>query len=259
MPVVTPARASTVSQKAVPKFEVLAAVISGMRSASSRSSVSAAQIRPRPCRAMKLIAAGVIVSAAMVRSPSFSRSASSTTMTMRPARMSAMASSIVANGVVATVALTPPFYRALRCPAGNRSPASEQDCALPRLNAFGRDLRPNAVPAVERALGRAQRGQEGRVGGRLRRAIHVARALVIVVKPGREQLVRPEDFGRGREQLANLVVEVPHRAQARQQLFDAAPVNEVGPCAVEVVHTAELAPARHGELAGEAQGREAPR
>jgi hypothetical protein len=46
---------------------------------------------------MKLIAAGVIFSAAMVRSPSFSRSSSSTTMIMRPSRTASIASSIGAN------------------------------------------------------------------------------------------------------------------------------------------------------------------
>src|SRR5574341_1565807 len=48
---------------------------------------------------MKLMASAVTFSAAMVRSPSFSRSSSSTTMTMRPARMSSMASSMVPNSV----------------------------------------------------------------------------------------------------------------------------------------------------------------
>ena len=45
------------------------------------------QIRPRPYFAMKLIASGVIFSAAMVRSPSFSRSSSSMTMIIWPLRM----------------------------------------------------------------------------------------------------------------------------------------------------------------------------
>src|SRR5947209_1531882 len=62
-----------------------------MRKCSSRSSVSARQIRPRPSRAMKLIASGVTFSAASVRSPSFSRSSSSTTIIMRPARNSSSA------------------------------------------------------------------------------------------------------------------------------------------------------------------------
>ena len=47
---------------------------------------------------MKLIASGVANWAAIVRSPSFSRSAASTTTTILPARISSIASSIVANG-----------------------------------------------------------------------------------------------------------------------------------------------------------------
>ena len=53
---------------------------------------------PRPCVAMKAIDSGVTNCAAIVRSPSFSRSASSTTTTKRPERMSSIASSIVAKG-----------------------------------------------------------------------------------------------------------------------------------------------------------------
>jgi hypothetical protein len=55
-------------------------------------------MRPRPWVAMNAIASGVTNCAAIVRSPSFSRSASSTTTTNRPERMSSIASSIVANG-----------------------------------------------------------------------------------------------------------------------------------------------------------------
>src|SRR5213593_2879171 len=46
---------------------------------------------------MKLIASGVTFSAAIMRSPSFSRSSSSTMTIMRPSCISAIASSIVAN------------------------------------------------------------------------------------------------------------------------------------------------------------------
>src|SRR5262245_32022752 len=46
---------------------------------------------------MKLMASGVTFSAAIMRSPSFSRSSSSMMMIMRPSWISAMASSIVAN------------------------------------------------------------------------------------------------------------------------------------------------------------------
>ena len=47
---------------------------------------------------MKLMASGVIFSAAMVRSPSFSRSSSSMTTIMRPARISSSAVSTSQNG-----------------------------------------------------------------------------------------------------------------------------------------------------------------
>src|SRR5262245_22593489 len=47
---------------------------------------------------MKLIASGVTLSAAIVRSPSFSRSSSSTTITIRPSRIASMASSMGAKG-----------------------------------------------------------------------------------------------------------------------------------------------------------------
>jgi hypothetical protein len=47
---------------------------------------------------MKLMVSGVTNCAAIVRSPSFSRSSSSTTTTIRPWRMSSIAASIVAKG-----------------------------------------------------------------------------------------------------------------------------------------------------------------
>src|SRR4051794_41212550 len=53
---------------------------------------------------MKLMTSGVTFSAAMVRSPSFSRSSSSTTTTIRPFRMSSMASGMLANGMDPLVA-----------------------------------------------------------------------------------------------------------------------------------------------------------
>ena len=99
MPVVVRPFASIGTQKAVSNREVFCETISGISSSSSRSGVIDRQINPRPCRAMKLIASGVTFSAAMVRSPSFSRSSSSTTMTILPARIAAMASSIRAKGL----------------------------------------------------------------------------------------------------------------------------------------------------------------
>ena len=99
-PVVTPSRPSIVSVNAVPNRDVLLADISGSRSSSHRSGVSVRQISPRPCVTMKLMISGVIFSAATVKSPSFSRSSSSTTTSMRPARISSIASGMEANGIM---------------------------------------------------------------------------------------------------------------------------------------------------------------
>ncbi len=96
MPVVTPSAASMETVKLVPCGVPLRVTINGRSSWRQRSAVSVRQIRPRPNRAMKLIASGVTKSAARIRSPSFSRSSSSTRMTIRPARISAMISSTVA-------------------------------------------------------------------------------------------------------------------------------------------------------------------
>ena len=97
MPVVTPSRASIETVKGVWNGDSFLAAIRSSPSSSQRSGVSDRQISPRPCMAMKLIASGVTNWAAIVRSPSFSRSSSSQTTTIRPARISSIASSIAAN------------------------------------------------------------------------------------------------------------------------------------------------------------------
>src|SRR2546423_2177656 len=99
MPVVVPVLASTETVKAVRWLSVLSATISGMRSSSRRAPTTGRQITPLVWRTMKAIPSGVILSAAMIRSPSFSRSASSTTTTNSPRAMAATASSIGANGI----------------------------------------------------------------------------------------------------------------------------------------------------------------
>ena len=73
----------------VPRRDELSATASGISSASSRSGVIARQSSPRACVIMKLTASGVTRSAAIVRSPSFSRSSSSTTTIIPPARIAA--------------------------------------------------------------------------------------------------------------------------------------------------------------------------
>ena len=93
-----PSRASMVTVNAVWKGDSFFAAIRSRPSSSQRSAVSARQISPRPCVAMKLIASGVANWAASVRSPSFSRSSASQTTTIRPARTSSSASSIGLKG-----------------------------------------------------------------------------------------------------------------------------------------------------------------
>lgn len=95
MPVVTPwaAVASTETVKAVCMDSVLFWTIWGSSSRSSSGPSMGAQIRPRHSLIMKAMISGVAFSAAMTRSPSFSRSSSSTTTIGRPAAMSRMACS----------------------------------------------------------------------------------------------------------------------------------------------------------------------
>src|SRR5439155_8225569 len=98
MPVVVPSRASTDTVNAVPRRASFRSTICGNCILSRRSLVIGTQMTPLAYLRMKATASGVTVSAAIVRSPSFSRSSSSTTMTIRPRRISSTASSIVVNG-----------------------------------------------------------------------------------------------------------------------------------------------------------------
>src|SRR5438034_5776064 len=88
---------STETPKAVWWGAVLSATIIGIESCSNRSRVRPTQSWIPASRAMKLTCSGVTVSAAVMKSPSFSRSSSSTTMIILPAAMSARASSMVAK------------------------------------------------------------------------------------------------------------------------------------------------------------------
>src|SRR5688500_1390050 len=137
MPVLVDAFASIETVKAVSKRAVFCGTINGRSSCSSRSAVIGMQIKPRPCVAMKLIASGVIFSAAIVRSPSFSRSSSSTTITMRPARTASIACSMGAKG-----------------PLGLASLMERLDDILPNYVAFDVD----AVARPERGERRVRHG-----------------------------------------------------------------------------------------------------
>src|SRR4030067_281448 len=96
--------------KAVPKGEELSWTMGGSWSWRARSSVMLRQMSPRPYRAMKLMESGVTWSAAMVRSPSFLRSSSSTRITIFPDRMSSSASSILASVIWTTFSREPVFF-----------------------------------------------------------------------------------------------------------------------------------------------------
>ncbi len=94
IPVVTPSRASIETVKLVWWRSALECDIGGRPSCSTRAWVSARQISPRACRAMKFTASAVANCAGITRSPSFSRSSSSTRMNIRPACASATISAL---------------------------------------------------------------------------------------------------------------------------------------------------------------------
>ena len=94
MPVVDAAARFNRDGERGPMRRVLSSTIGGICSSSRRFAIIGTQMRPPASLRMKSIASGVTIWAAMTRSPSFSRSSSSMTITILPARMSAMASSI---------------------------------------------------------------------------------------------------------------------------------------------------------------------
>src|SRR5690606_26161620 len=97
MPVVTPSRASIETVKAVSRLAVLCWTIGGRSRRSAIAFVIARQTTPPVWRIMKASRSGVTASAARTRSPSFSRSSSSTRITGRPALSSATSSGTSAS------------------------------------------------------------------------------------------------------------------------------------------------------------------
>jgi len=118
VPVVVPRFASTDSVNGVPKRAVLRSTMGLRPSRSACPGAMGAHRMPRPCLSAKLTRAGVVFSAAHTRSPSFSRSASSTTITMPPARMRRTAASTVRN--TPRPAARDPFRRDAGAPARAR-------------------------------------------------------------------------------------------------------------------------------------------
>ena len=99
IPVAVPSIRSTETVNAVRIDSVLWTTISGRSRSSARSSDIGAQITPLVWRIMNVIFSDVMASAATMRSPSFSRSSSSTTTRNSPRANALMASSIWANGI----------------------------------------------------------------------------------------------------------------------------------------------------------------
>ena len=141
MPVVTSRRASIETQNAVPRRAVFSCTIGGICSASRRSAVIGRQIEPAPVRGHEIHDLGVTNSAAQARSPSFSRSSSSTITTTRPARRSASTSSTVAN-------------RGSSLLRAHRPPRAHQGVKIPRdeihlhVEPVARPRRPSRVRAT---------------------------------------------------------------------------------------------------------------
>src|SRR4051812_25778071 len=92
MPVVSPWRTSTDTVKAVPSGASFEATIGSRRRRRASAPVRGAQTMPQVLRMMNAILSGVQSEAATMRSPSFSRSSSSVTMTISPAENASTAS-----------------------------------------------------------------------------------------------------------------------------------------------------------------------
>src|SRR3954463_1726613 len=113
IPVEMPSAASMETVKLVPWRERFCSTIGRSPRRAACASVIGMQIRPRPCLARKLILSAETKSAANTRSPSFSRSSSSTSTTIRPARICAM---ISVMGLIAVASRRiSPFYVLLLC------------------------------------------------------------------------------------------------------------------------------------------------
>lgn len=147
----------------------LSSTIKGRPSASARASSRATHTTPDVWRTMKAIASVVIVSAAQMRSPSFSRSSSSMTTTNCPAATAASASGIEANPGVGSSASS--GSGASGC-QGATAAGTRNDCArrpraprgrLRSAGAGGERLHsaPTAGSSARQAAGRSRAQRSG--------------------------------------------------------------------------------------------------
>ena len=86
-----------VTVKAVPIGASFSATMGSSFRRLASSAVIGVHTMPEVWRTMKAICSGVILAAAPIRSPSFSRSSSSTTTTISPAAIALIASSTVSS------------------------------------------------------------------------------------------------------------------------------------------------------------------
>ncbi len=102
IPVVIPSAASMETVKLVSCWDEFRSTMRGKLSCLARRSVIVKQIRPQASRAKNVMCWGVTTSAAMIKSPSFSRSSSSSISTIFPRRKSSSISSMVLNCIGAS-------------------------------------------------------------------------------------------------------------------------------------------------------------
>ncbi len=102
-PVEQPSSLSTVTVNGVPNIEVFCSTWWGSSSSLQRDMVRGTHSTPRAFLSIKFTCSGVIFSAATMRSPSFSRSSSSTTITILPWRKSSIASSMLSRCILSFI------------------------------------------------------------------------------------------------------------------------------------------------------------
>src|SRR3990170_5280452 len=187
MPVAMPSAASIDTVKLVPWRERFCSTIGLSPRRAACSSVSGMQIRPRPCLARKLTFSGVTNSAAKMRSPSFSRSSSSTRITISPARIAATTS--VTGAMAAVSRRISPFY------------SRNAEDNLPRTPWNAGDNLPRAPLLLGRAALRAARffGTDAFADAR-----RLAGALAQVVELGAPHLALALHFDRGDQRRVGL-------------------------------------------------------
>src|ERR1700720_1657193 len=183
-PVVVPARRSTDTVNAVRCCSLFSGTICGSSRRASCCSSIGTQMMPLVWRIMKAPASGGTRSAAMMRSPSFSRSSSSMMTTIRPARSSARISSMELSAGAAWG-------------AGAPLPVSDRTLDMVR----GRVVRQISIPdprARPRAPTHCLTGRDQLCGRQRQQPRQVARYLVDFQVHARPHAQGPEGGARAR-------------------------------------------------------------